>query len=333
MRKLRWTMCLPLLAAGCGGQAPPPRAPVAAATEATQPAPSVAEQPSSPLPAPPPGTSTPSSVVAQSATLLIKEGLAGPESALYDIESDVYLVSNLNGTPSELDDNGFISRISPEGQVLDLKFIDGAKPEIKLNAPKGMAISAGVLFVADLDRIRKFDVKSGAPLGELAVPGATFLNDVAAGPDGTIYFTDSGIRLAAKGVERTGSDAIYKIVKGHAQVVARGRSLSQPNGLLVDEAGVWVVTSAGKELYNARSGSKANVQQLPSGGLDGIIKTNTGKLYVSSWEANQVLVGAPGEDFSTAFETKSAADIGFDVKRNRLLIPMLTENSLLVQPL
>ena len=63
--------------------------------------------------------------------------MSTPESALHDPEADVYLVSNINGGPCDRDDNGFISRVSPDGQVLDLKWIDGADPGVTLHAPKG----------------------------------------------------------------------------------------------------------------------------------------------------------------------------------------------------
>jgi hypothetical protein len=87
--------------------------------------------------------------------LMLTDGWQTPESVLYDAESDVYLVSNINGTPLEADDNGFISKVTPDGKITELKWIDGAKDTIKLNAPKGMAISGGVLYVADIDTLHK----------------------------------------------------------------------------------------------------------------------------------------------------------------------------------
>jgi hypothetical protein len=330
---IRTLACCLIYAAACGGHAPPPPAAKVEAVAAREPEPPAPAAPSMPAPAPPPGSETPASVISSPAAMMVREGLSAPESVLYDIESDVYLVSNVNGSPGDADDNGYISRISPEGRMLDPKFIDGAKDDVQLNAPKGMAIAAGVLYVADLDRIRKFDVQTGKPLGAITQKGVTFANDVASGPDGTIYFTDTGIKLTAKGADRTGTDAVYKIVKDQVRVVARGRNLNGPNGLIVDESGVWVVTAGGKELYNVKSGSKAKTQELPSGVLDGIVKTHTGTFYISSWEKNQVFAGAPGEAFTVAFEAKSPADIGYDVKRNRLLIPLMTENALQIQPL
>ena len=157
-----------LSASSCAGNAPAAQSPTAAASWSTEPAPAAqAEVSELPQPAPPPAAVPHDSVTSSPASLVVKDAFADPESVPDDIESDLSLVSNVNGAVMQKDGNGFISRVSPEGQVLALKWIDGADPKLHLNAPKGMAISAGVLFVADLDRIRKFDSQSGASLGEI----------------------------------------------------------------------------------------------------------------------------------------------------------------------
>ncbi|MCK5650134.1 MAG: B12-binding domain-containing protein, partial [Gemmatimonadetes bacterium] len=67
-------------------------------------------------------------------------GFSVPESMLHDGVADVYLVSNINGSALEADGNGFISRVAPSGEVLELKWIDGETEGVTLNGPKGMAI-------------------------------------------------------------------------------------------------------------------------------------------------------------------------------------------------
>jgi sugar lactone lactonase YvrE len=328
-----WLVSAIMLLAGCAGETPPVKTAAPAATEATQP--EVAQAPAMPQPAPPPAPVTPAAIVSTTAaTLMVKDGLATPESVLYDVEADIYLVSNINGSPVEADDNGFIARVSPDGKVEQLKWIDGASEAVKLNAPKGMTIAAGVLYVTDIDRIRKFDAKSGEAKGEIVIKGASFLNDIALGPDGTIYVTDSGLKAGTNGLESTGTDAVYKVVKDQAKPLIRGKNLSGPNGVLADESGVWVVSYGANELYNVKSGKKTDIKKLPKGGLDGIVKTNDGRILVSSWEANQVFGAAPGEEFTVVTaDAKSPADIGYDTKRNRVLIPLFMENAVQIQPL
>ena len=154
--------------------------------------------------------------------------MSTPESALHDPEADVYLVSNINGGPGDRDDNGFISRVSPDGQVLDLD--RRRRPGCDAARPQGQRRTE--TDVADIDVVRRFDRTSGAPLGAWAVPNAGFLNDVAVGADGTVYVTDTGIAITAQGFAPTGTAAIYRFeAGGEARVIAQGDALA-PNGII-----------------------------------------------------------------------------------------------------
>ena len=56
-------------------------------------------------------------------------------------------------------------------------------------------------------------------------------------------------------------------------------------------------------------------------GLDGVVMIGD-KLFISSWEGKSISSGKPGEAFTEVFtELESPADIGFDSKRSRLLVP------------
>src|SRR5688572_25512308 len=65
-------------------------------------------------------------------------GFMTPESVLHDAAGDMYLVSNINGAPAAKDDNGFISRLRPDGQIDVLEWITGDSANVTLHAPKGM---------------------------------------------------------------------------------------------------------------------------------------------------------------------------------------------------
>ncbi len=259
-------------------------------------------------------------------------GLATPESVLYDAEADVYLVSNINGSPLAMDDNGFISRLSPDGKVLTQKWIDGARPDVQLSAPKGMALVGELLYVTDIDTVRKFDRKSGAARGEIKIANATFLNDLAPAPAGGVYVSDSGLAAGAKGFAPSGSDAVYLVSADDTiKPLAKGKSLGQPNGLWPAHDGVWVVTFGKNELYRV-STSVAGEQDrtlLPKGGLDGLVGLDDGSFLVSSWEASGVYRGKPGGTFVLAIkDVPSPADIGWDAKRKRVLIPLFEKDAL-----
>lgn len=261
-------------------------------------------------------------------------GVALPESALYDEENDVYLVSNINGAPLDVDDNGFISRVAPDGRVRALKWIDGAREDVRLNAPKGMAISGGVLWVADIDTVRKFDAKSGKPLGEIKIDGATFLNDVAAVPAGGVVVSDSG--LTAK-FEPSKSDALYKIdLTGKVTLLIKSEKLGHPNGVVVEgDKSILVVSFGTGEFYRiSETGEMQTPEKLPKGQLDGIVALDNGDILISGWEDEAIYRGRIGGSWTKMMGgIKAPGDIGWDSRRRRLLIPLLQDNALRIQPL
>src|SRR5882762_10135497 len=121
-----------------------------------------------PTPPPPPAATK----------VAVVEGFLTPESVLHDPAQDIYFVSNINGSPTAKDNNGFIRRVRPDGAVENLKFIEGGHGGVTLNAPKGMAVLGDTLWVTDIDRIRAFNARTGTPLDSIKLDsaGAVFLN-------------------------------------------------------------------------------------------------------------------------------------------------------------
>ena len=111
--------------------------------------------------------------------------LKTPESILYDEARDVLYVSNINGSPMGKDGNGFISKLSTGGEILDLEWVTG------LNAPKGAGIAGGTLYVTDIDELVEIDIEAGVVVQRYAAPGAIFLNDLAVDRKGNVYISDS----------------------------------------------------------------------------------------------------------------------------------------------
>ena len=262
-------------------------------------------------------------------------GFATPESVLHDTEADLYLVSNINGSPLEKDDNGFIARVSPAGNVTELKWIDGAAAAVTLNAPKGLAIVGDTLYVTDIDTVRLFDRGTGAPKGEVKVPGATFLNDLAPAPGGGVYLSDSGLKAGASGFEPSGSAAVYEIGKdGKLRTLLKGADLPAPNGVAADEDRVLVVTFGAAELFTIEGGQKRVLATLPAGSLDGLAKLPDGRWAVSSWESQSVYAGPVDGPFEAILtDTQAPADISVDAKRGRLLVPKFMDDEVLIRPL
>lgn len=258
-------------------------------------------------------------------------GLQTPESVVYDPQDDLYLVSNVDGSPLDVDDLAFISRLRPDGSVETLRWIDATEPDVELNAPKGMAIAHDVLYVADIKVLRKFERKSGKPIGTVELPGATFANDVCADREGNIYVSDSGI---AAGFTPSGSDAIFRVTpEDEVSVLAKDVSLGRPNGVAISGDGLWVATFGSGELYHLdKQGQRSEQRKLPKGSLDGVVEWK-GRLFVASWEASAIYERDGDSFVERVRDIPAPSDIGLDDKRGRLLIPLFYDNTLVIYPL
>lgn len=261
-----------------------------------------------------------------------------PESVLYDERGDVYLVSDLVGAPLAKDGNGRILRVDPDSGALD-EWIAGGKHGVTLHAPKGLALAGEVLWVADIDVLRKFDRGSGASLGEVVIPGATFLNDVSAAADGTVYCSDSGLDA---GFAATGSDAIWRVTAaGVVEPLIRGPELGQPNGLVARDSGVFVVSWRDGTLYQVdRRGVRTDLGTAPTAQLDGLVRVDgdaaagPAAWYVTSWAGACIYrFDVTGAFTALPKRFDQPADAGFDSKRRRLLVPLFGRHELQVLPM
>jgi hypothetical protein len=269
--------------------------------------------------------------------------LSAPSAALYDEKRDVYWVSNSNGEGS--DDNGFISRLDPEGNVMTLNFIDGARADTTLHSPTGLALKDDRLLVSDVTALREFDADTGKALGKLEIPGARHLNDVAVGADGSVYIADLGADLDLAGGDASGRDAVYRVTPAGALLTLVKRAeLRGPSALYADPSGLWLV-SAGGDLWHLLAGDSSSVLPLSGsdtgsaaeryplglGKLRGLVRVPDGTFLVSGWEGRSVWRGFPGGTFETVVDgLEGPADLGYDTKRQRVLIPLFDGHALAV---
>lgn len=260
-------------------------------------------------------------------------GFDTPESVLHDEADDVYLVSNIYGAPAASDDNGYIARVRPDGSFVRRHWIQGGRDGVTLHAPKGMALVGDVLWVADIDHLRKFDRRSGRPLGAVPVPGATFLNDVAAAPDGSVYVTDTGLDASFRA---TGTDAIWRVgPDGTLKALIRGAELGQPNGIVALAGGVYVVSWRDGTFYQVdRDGRRTDLGRAPTAQLDGLVRTRDGRWLCTSWQGECVYeFDNKGGVRKAPWDFEQPADCGYDQQRNRLLVPLFGKNELQIRQL
>ena len=260
-------------------------------------------------------------------------GFATPESVEYYESEDVYLVSNINGSPVEADGNGFISKISPDGNVIDLKWIDGANPGTKLNAPKGVTVSGNILYVADLDEVHLFELPSGDQITSVRIEGSSFLNGITPGDNNSAYVTDSGLKSGDSGFVPSGTDAIHQVsASGKYRTIVKDGNMGHPNGIISHENSLIVSTfGSGEVYYYDEMGNRNPLPVPPGGSLDGLLRMDDGSYLISSWGSSSVYQLGPDGVYSVVAESLDApADIGYDTKRKRVLVPLFKQDKVVI---
>ena len=235
------------------------------------------------------------------------------ESVLFDERQGLYYVSCIgNVPPTKEDGDGYIATMDQRGNILNASWING------LDAPKGMALKDGKLFVTDINDFVIIDQASAQIVKRINVPGSTFLNDVALAPDGKIYFTDSD------------QNTVYVYSDDKIRLFKKDKGLGGTNGILVDDETIYLagfgngdintIDIASKEITNRAKGA------VPGGdGIafweDGFVYSNwNGEVYyiTANWEAKKVL--------DTKDTKANAADISINSKNGELLVPTFFDN-------
>jgi sugar lactone lactonase YvrE len=259
------------------------------------------------------------------------KNLQNPESARWDAELGVWFVSNVNGQPGAKDNNGFISRIKGDGSVDSLKFVAGGRGKVTLNAPKGLAIVGDTLWVADIDAVRGFNRKTGASVASIQVPGAKFLNDVTAGPDG-IYITDTGVQFGAGGkIAHPGPDRIFQIAGRRVTTALTFKGQPGPNGITWEEnSSRFLVVPMGDTTIVAWAPGDSAPQPVATapGMMDGVEALDGERFLVTSWADSSLNLVGDGKVTRLAGNLPGPADIGFDPAGGKVAVPQLTENKM-----
>ena len=271
------------------------------------------------------------------------------ESCSYDGTRGVIVVPN-RGVPQTVQtNNAWISFINHDGSVHTARWVGVQNagearslltPPLVLNEPYGSDISNGILYLADRDGgttptepsvavIRKFNLQTGAPAGEVRVERSPWLNDIAVAGDGTIYATNTGIGGA------TPDPATWQVWKitsaGVASVFVQGAPLKQPNGIALDGQGNIVVVNIGTSdvLTFAPDAKLLKTETAAQAGNDGLVIMPDGTKYVSSVLNGGVSRMRPGKPAELiARNIPNAASMCYDAGANQLVIPMNANNGL-----
>jgi len=252
------------------------------------------------------------------------KGLAQPESVVEDPTTGVIYVSNINGAVMQKDGNGFISRLTADGKMLERQWVKG------LNSPTGLALHDRTLYAADVDQLIEINAASGEILKRYDAKGAVFLNDVVVDDDGTVYVSD------------TPMNTIWRLKDGSFEPWLANDALNGPNGLLI-QGKTLIVASLGKvqsqgqkkELgtllavsLDDQKVSKVGKGEL-IGNLDGLQAIQPGVYLVTDWAQGALYrVDAKGKVDELIDLNQGSADLSYLPGKKMLLIPMMLDNSL-----
>lgn len=251
-------------------------------------------------------------------------GFEAPESVIYDSKNKAYYVANVVGNPDVKDGNGYISKIDEQGKLVNQKWVS------RLDAPKGMGIHNGKLYVADINRVAIVDIAKGTVDKFIPAEGATFLNDVTTAPNGDVYISDT-----------FQGNSIYRLTGDKMELWLKDDQLDHPNGLLVKGGDLFVCSWGstddpqnadavkGKVLKVSLKDKKITdlTESFING--DGLAEYKNG-FVVSDWPAGKIFfVDNKGSVQELGSFNAGTADIALVTSKNILLIPQMMEGKVL----
>lgn len=256
--------------------------------------------------------------------------LDAPVAAIHDPDQNVYFVSNINGAGTAKDNNGYISRVSPEGRVISRTFIAGGSAGVTLDAPKGLAILGDELWIADIDVVRAFNRRTGAPTRtvRMPAPGGLFLNEVTTGPDEAVYVTDTRLEFHGDNARHLGPDRVFRIDRAGVATAVLEADLEAPSGIVWDAANARFLITAlqGTHIYEWQRGARrASAVWTGAGGYDGIVLD--GSTWIVSRLDDGIYEIASGREQRVIGPLITPAAIGFDRARRQLIIPSFDANT------
>ena len=252
----------------------------------------------------------------------LSEGLNKPESVVYDKTNKVLYVSNINGKGREKNGLGYISKVSLDGKLIKQEWIKG------LNAPKGLALRDGKLYVSDIDTLVVVDVKSEKVIKSYPTEGGKFFNDVTIDKQGKVYVSDSktskihvldgenfSVWLDDPRVRK--ANGLYAM-KDHIIIAAGDSDNKKPH----KNRYLQVVSYDGKSInpFSDKTGL---------GGLDGVEPDSKGGFFLTDWSAGKFMHYNKAKGLQLIKQLgKGTADLEYVSEENIVYLPVMVSHEL-----
>ncbi|MBN2416094.1 SMP-30/gluconolactonase/LRE family protein [bacterium] len=246
-----------------------------------------------------------------------------PESVVWDEHYQRFYVTNFDNRANLTETDpakytGYISILDPQGKIIEERWAQG------LHAPAGMVIAGDTLFTAERRTITAIDRETGSILERFPIPDPDFPNDIAAGPDGTLYITDTAPSDPYK-------SRIYRFKNGVCDIWRSGEEVWRPNGIFVSGNSLIFGGNPGDgnlKSVDLVSGRMEKIASLGAGVIDGIRVLPEGGFLVSHWEGRIYEISPKGEVIILADHTGSfnAADFEYVPEKRMIVIPTFVDN-------
>ena len=234
-----------------------------------------------------------------------------PESVLFDGDNKILYAANIDGTdPWAKDGKGSIAKVGLDGKVIAAEWVSG------LNAPKGMGLHKGKLYVADLNELVVIDIAGGKIEKRIVVTGAEGLNDVSVSKNGTVYVSDSKLKK------------VFVVKDGVTELLLD--TLKGPNGVLIRGDDFYLLDAGGMYKMN-KDKTLTKITDGMDGGTDGIENISGNDFIVSCWQGVVWYVKADGSKqqlLDSRPDKKNSADIGIDAKNKIVYVPTFWRNTI-----
>lgn len=261
---------------------------------------------------------------ATAAQLWALGGLQNPESVEPDLPAGILYVTEMGGAPAGKDGTGLISKVSPDGKMLQKGWVSG------LNAPKGIGRVAGTLYVADIDQVVAIDIETGKITGRYPAPGAVSLTDVSTASDGRIFVSDAG------------TNTIWLLQNGKFEPWVQSAELNSPRGIAVDVdrllvAGRGQLPKAGGPIAPTHLVEISFADKVPHtlgngaavGFLDGLAIVGDGTYLVTDFENGPLYrIYENGAADTLMSFAPGPADLAYDFASKVAYVPLSAEGKL-----
>ena len=207
------------------------------------------------------------------------KAFAVPESVAYDPARDCFYVSNYDPVNPGAATGQAITKLGPDGRVIEQRFVAGLKN------PTGLVVVGDTLYAVERQSVATIDIPRRAVISRAPLPNAGLPNDIAAAPDGTLYVTDSA------------RAAIVAISGGTATVWLQDRRLARANGIVVDGNRLVVGTNGDGTLkaIDRTTREITTLAALGPGTIDGLAPLGEGRYLLSHNEGRLFTVEAGGQ--------------------------------------